>query len=230
MNRELRQFLEAGDLDQLLVARSNIRLMAAPERESVEAILAGWSDTQAVSNLLMYPEVIPQNKRLDTVMRGLNSTGYPGLAAVVGLQHLSDDELPDDVRVRVAARLVELARQSQGILAARASAALPRFAADLAPEQLLSALAHSDDRVKHNALLSLLEIMGAEEIRAAVQANVQAGRLDAGTERFVAARLGQLYPDNSQASAEAADAAASMLAVPVLGYIPNYAEWAEFGG
>ena len=225
MNAALRKFLDTRDLDELQAARQQISVMSRADRAALDSILSDWSRPQAVANLLMQPDVMPPGQRLPLLLKALEGGGYWALAAVVGLQHLAADDLPDEARPVVAARLLALLRRSIGVVAQRASVTLAGFAADLTLADQIPALSHPDPLVRHNLLANLLLIAEPQEIRAALSAAVASGALDSAAQDSVLADLRQIgfigRPDPPAAEV----LHGNLLAAPSLTYIPNYDEW-----
>ncbi|MHA2069117.1 MAG: hypothetical protein ACXABY_32555, partial [Candidatus Thorarchaeota archaeon] len=83
MTPELRAFLFATDLDDLMSARANLSDMDYEDTEELLRILQKWEDTQAVANILMYPDLMPEGMRLHYILKGLheNRVIYFALAA-----------------------------------------------------------------------------------------------------------------------------------------------------
>ena len=227
MNPALQQFLETRDLDELQAARQQITVMERVDRAALESILTDGSRPQAVANLLMVPEVMPPGRRLDNLLKALDGDGYWVLAAVVGLQQIDDADLPGPARPGIAARLLGLIRSSTGIVAQRASVTLARFTESLSPGDLVAALAHPDEVVRHNLLVNLLQIAEPEEIRAAARAQAAAGTLDPAARDFALTRLREIGFTGPPDPATEEVLTGNLLALPQLAYIPNFDEWQE---
>ena len=71
MSPELKAFLVAEDLDDIQDARVKIKSVTATDAEALHAILEQWREAQAVSNLLIHADLIPQDVRLASLFRGL---------------------------------------------------------------------------------------------------------------------------------------------------------------
>ena len=98
----LARLLRSDDLEELAGLAADYEPSAADE-QAVGAVLAEWSDVQAVANLLMYPRLIPADKRVAALVRGLcDDEGYLRLAAAVGVGQLPPEDLDDDDAVQLA--------------------------------------------------------------------------------------------------------------------------------
>src|SRR5262245_55647916 len=103
MSVELEAFLAAEDLDEVLNARGKITALTPEDEAVVRAIISEWRNTQAISNLLFHPTLIPADIRLPTLFRGLyeRQVVYYVLASIVGFQSLDLAGLADTDRQRV---------------------------------------------------------------------------------------------------------------------------------
>jgi hypothetical protein len=214
MDETLLAFLRADDLDAIADARGRIRFISKIDAAALATVANEWSDEQAVANLLMYPEVIPQQARLATLRRGLGGdiTDYATLAATVGLQRLAPGDASDDDRREIGARLLHLIESGNATLSRRASLTIGDFVAYVVQDSLLRLLDHSDETVRHNILAALVTAMGSEGVTQAVQRAIDAGRLDPELREHV---VQALAPSGGTSVAE----------VPLLEYIPNLRDW-----
>ena len=90
-----------------LAARSSTAHRSTePTRIGCWRCLHDWTDLQAVSNLLMHPQVIPGEHRNAEVQRGLDDVENPyvRLAAVVGIGELDLSPVTDVERNRSSVR------------------------------------------------------------------------------------------------------------------------------
>ena len=227
MQAALSSFLAAADLDELQAARQAIRTIDRQEAAALSGIVQAWSDTQAVANLLMYPEVMPAPHRLAALLHGLDETvnEYLVLAAVVGLQRIPDDDLPDEARPQIAARLAHLIRTRDDVIASRASVTISHYADDIDPEALLALIAHADDAVRHNLLVALLTLIDLKDIERLLETNVASGVLDQQAAARIREKFAQAGIDLQDAALNDEQLLGTALSLPVLTYIPNYDEW-----
>src|SRR6266446_8357932 len=126
MSPELQEFLGAGDLDEVLRALQRITSFDAGDAAAVRSVLLQWQSPQAVSNLLFHPTLIPEDLRLASLFRGLaeRRVVYYVLAAVVGFQSLDPVRMTAADRRRVVEELLALIRETNGVLAQRASVSI----------------------------------------------------------------------------------------------------------
>jgi hypothetical protein len=85
------------------------------ESALVASVIDGWSDKQAVSNLLFHSDLIPATLRFEALDRALNSHDVPYfvLAATVGLQGVRLGDVPSDKRAAWIQALVALTRSKR---------------------------------------------------------------------------------------------------------------------
>lgn len=176
MSPELRTFLAAEDLDELLDARSNIATLSAEDSEVVRDVIAQWQQPQAVSNLLIHPNLLPEDVRLTCLFRGLaeHRVPYYVLAAIVGFQSIEPNRLTTDENAKIATALWDVIAQTEGVLAQRASLSFRAFASEVEAPAVLFLMAHSDKTVRHNLrswLFSVFKDRGLEAFANAVQAS-----------------------------------------------------------
>jgi hypothetical protein len=174
----LERFLTASDLAELRAARVAISSIDGDEARALHAIVAAWRDEQAVANLLMYPELLPEDDRTPALAEGLSGVhgDYPVLAAAVGLAAwvAGDEDAP-----AIAERLLALVDDPTTPLAiaVRAAVALGAYSEHVAPTDLVGALGHRHEAVRHNVLAAALTGWGAVETLDAVDAAAAAGLL-----------------------------------------------------
>jgi len=161
----LETFLKADDLDALLRAREDISL--TPEESAlVASVIHGWSDRQAVSNLLFHSDLIPATLRFEALGRALRSHGVPYfvLAATVGLQGVPLGDVPSDKRTEWIQVLLGLARSKSKALAGRASVTLFSWSQSIVAFDILPALASlypvPDDGACRNIVAAVLSRCG----------------------------------------------------------------------
>lgn len=169
MSPELESFLAAEDLDEVLTARDKIAALAADDEAAIRAVLGEWRKPQAVSNLLLYPALIPKDIRLSTLLRGLceRKLVYYILAAVVGFQSIDAADIVDADRQRVLADLLAVMRDTTDILAQRASVSFTGFAKLEDAPSVFALMGHANKTVRHNVrawLFRTFQVSGVEAL------------------------------------------------------------------
>lgn len=172
---ELKAFLDAEDLDELLTARQSLNALNEEDIQTVRSVLQQWSNPQAVANLLFHPPLIPPDLRLASLLRGLaeRQVVYFVLAAVVGLQSISSEELTELQRRRMIDDLLSLISMTEGVLACRASVSGAHFLNGGDVPRVFALLNHNEKTVRHNLLAWLIrtfEGKGVEAFAAAARA------------------------------------------------------------
>lgn len=138
----LADFLNSTDLDALLAARHALAAIEAEDETAVTSLLAAQDDPQAVANVLMYPEVAPDDVRVDALARALAAPAddYRALAAAVGVQHLADlGGLSRADRDALAPALLSLLARAEEVVANRAHVAVLALTRGASPEPLVRA-------------------------------------------------------------------------------------------
>lgn len=141
-------FLGASDLDELAATYDVLPDRVDPDR--VAAVVAAWSPPQAVANLLMHPTVMPPERRVPAILRGLRDEGYARLAASVGVGRLAATDLTEDGRRALLDALLDVVATDAGPAGVRAAAEIgPLVRAPDLP--LVEELAeHPVPEVRHN--------------------------------------------------------------------------------
>jgi hypothetical protein len=168
MSPALERFLAVEDLDELIKARREIEALDPDDRLAIQAILEQWQNPQAVSNLLLHADLIPEEFRLASLFRGIceRKVAYYVLAAIVGFQSVNPSELTFEDRERATTELWNMIAQSEDILAERASVSLRGFATIADATPMFALLDHSNTAVKHNLrawLFSTFKDLGLEQ-------------------------------------------------------------------
>lgn len=176
MSPELQSFLTAEDLDEVLDARGNLTALSVEDTEVVRDVIAQWQQPQAVSNLLIHPDLLPEDIRLASLFRGLaeQRVAYYVLAAIVGFQSVDTPLLTANENAKIATALWEIIAQTEGVLAQRASLSFRAFASEVDAPAVLFLMAHSDKTVRHNLrswLFSVFKDRGLAAFANAVQAS-----------------------------------------------------------
>jgi hypothetical protein len=220
MSPELEAFLAAEDLDELLNARQEIAVLDAEDEAVVRSVLEHWRNVQAISNLLFHPTLIPEDVRLASLFRGLaeRRVVYFVLASVVGFQDIRPDQLSAEDRRRVTSDLLAVIRETDNIVAQRASVSFQGFAGESDAPQVFALLEHPDKTVRHNLrawLFSTFKDQGVE----AFNATARGSGLTEQAKRQVIAEFAEFMTGPPEGSKN--------LVFPLYGYIPNLRDVGE---
>jgi hypothetical protein len=230
VNADLQAFLESRDLDRLADARERLPAFDAEDIAAVRRVLSGWSEPQAVANLLMHPSLIPESERSAAVQRGLDETRQPylALAAVVGLRELDVESLPPAERAEVVGRVLALAAADRGVIADRASAFLAErlwhFGDSYAPS-VLALLDHPSQTVQHNALAALVPLVGLDNLSDVLTRAVEDGKLSLRGQATAARKLARIRGFSAADPDDGSGDDLGSLSAPLLTYIPNLDDW-----
>ena len=212
MEVPLESFVRATDLDDLLVAHHQITGISKEDAAVLHEIITSWTDRQAVANMLMYPEVIPAPNRNEALLRGLHSdpSDYELLAAVIGVQHLGQTEIPPEIKREVTQCLLG-ALSSDRPTGMRASVALMPFLDDIGIESLLAMMPRLDEAVRHNVLVMAVNHFGEGAVIRCLRSLDESGRLDDETAHACLSETSRL--------------AEGINRLVKLAYIPNLVDW-----
>ena len=158
---ELKTFLEAEDLDNLLEARSKLRQLDEKDTKKIRFVLQKWKRPQAVSNQLFHPFLIPEEIRASCLLKGLREKKNPYyiLASVVGLQGIDSTGFSKEQRKAIKECLISILNVSEGVISARASISVRDYLSLEDTSSMFELLNHPDETTRHNILCLLIKIM-----------------------------------------------------------------------
>lgn len=212
---ELKAFLEAEDLDDLLEARSNLRQLDEKDIKKIRSTLKKWNSPQAVSNLLFHPFLIPEDIRASYLLKGLKDKKNPYyiLASVVGLQGIDSTGFSKEQRKAIKECLISALKTSEGIISARASISVRDYFSPEDTSTMFELLNHPDEATRHNILCWLIRIMEEK-----------------GSGAFVSMARNSNMPEHTQKEAidkfqehlkQKETGESSSFSMPLYAYIPN---------
>lgn len=230
MNPDLQDFLEARDLDLLAEAHDRLPVLEPEDVAAIRAVLRRWYEPQAIANLLMHPQLIPEAERAAAVVRGLNDTQcqYLTLAAIVGLGEFEVEALPSGQRAAVVDRVLALAAADRGVIADRASAFLAErlwHFGNSDPALMVALLDHPSEVVQHNALVGLIPLLGLDHLDDALTRAVREGRLSVRSREAAARKLAKVQGFSAEDPDDGSKEDLGSLAAPLLAYVPNLDSW-----
>jgi hypothetical protein len=205
------------------------KLISQNNQAEIIKIISEWKDIQAVANLLMYPDLIPENERIDYVLAGLRETNftYLVLASVVGLGQLNIEVLPAQLTTKVIEQLINLTKSDSGVIAERASVFLAErlwHFGDTYTSQIIELLDHPSRVVQHNTLVALIPLVGLENIRQIIGNAVQQGLVSASGQLAAEQKLSEIAGFSKDSTIDDSQFDVDLLSAPLLAYIPNLDE------
>jgi hypothetical protein len=170
---ELRAFLAVDELDDMPDARDKIGWLSAADKATIRAILVEWQDQQAISNLLIESDLIPEDVRFAALSHGLTeqSVPYYVVSAISGLGKIDANKLSAEQRQEFREKLVAIIRTTDDVRAPRASLALRDLVEERDAPEVIGLMNHSDTTVLHNLrawLFETFQARGKESFNAAV--------------------------------------------------------------
>jgi hypothetical protein len=160
MNKHLRQFLDASDLDELQQYRENIDKLDDEDKKIIYETLSAGQKPQSVANILFYPELIPVDIRVSVLVESLvgKHNPYYQLAAIVGLQNIPVETFSEIEKQQIHDLLFQVMESNETVLAARASATIRPYVKEQDRERLFRLLEHINSTVRHNILGIIYEM------------------------------------------------------------------------
>jgi len=212
----LERYLAVDELDELAELHEDADFTSAADRAAIARVLSTQSDVRAAANLLMYPDVIPADVRIDAALRAvaLNANGYLRIAGAVAISHLPDLGYPSDARASLLAALLGVITTDAGPAAVRASSAISSFLDRESITEVVAALTHPNPSVRHNLVASLSRFADESGWEALLR-------------EAEATRPHSTIGVREQLATDGVDLNGPVRALPVLPYLPNYQEWAN---
>jgi hypothetical protein len=215
----VREYLATTDLDELLARRQELSFedLSDDDRRMIDTVLDEWTDVQAVSNLLIHAQLIPDERRNAELQHGLDDVENPyvRLAAVLGLAELDLAAVSDVERQRFVRSLLDLIQTDGIVCAERASFALVWLMRQPDAPEVLACLSHPSMRVRHNLAQGLLAMLGSEGLAALLDLP---GFVDTEVQDVARATLAELGID-------LAVSADDQRRPFILAYVPNYVQF-----
>lgn len=158
MSDRLRAFLATDDLDELLATSRRLDDLSKEDKEIVRSVLRSWDKPLAVSNLLFYPNLIPEDIRMNAILKGLTERVHPWyvLAAVVGLQRIALEDISEEERRLILDRLIHIMEAYKGVLSSRASVSVSSFLRVENAKRMLRYLSHPNEATRWNIMAWIL--------------------------------------------------------------------------
>jgi hypothetical protein len=223
MSANLQTFLTLTDLDELYTARETLDELDAPDRATLETILTQWEPAQAVANLLLYPELIPNPLQFPALLRGFDepTVKYYALAATVGLARLKASQFSAEQRAQLAQRLLQLVRTGDPLIASRAAITFGQYLSRADAVKIVELFNQPEATVRHNLLTALIQLVGLNHIRSVLESARTSPQLSPAARAFLEENQSSLAPFFHDDTVDALGFVASPLSTPLLAYLPN---------
>jgi hypothetical protein len=215
-------FLAASDLDDLADIAGRMTALDDDDRHALSEVLANFGDgsisTQSISNLLMYPRLIPRESRAVMLLRGLlaPADSYLRLAAAAGAADLSGLDYQPQLRSAVVGALLDLVADNSGVVSSRAATSVGLFLHFEDAPEVVVLLEHPIRAVRrnlHNALLDLLGPEGFDDL------------LD--DREVVSLELAARVRDQLLVDGRSERPLSDLQRMLVFSWIPNFCDWPE---
>jgi hypothetical protein len=226
MTPTLKRFLTTEDLDDLQTAHAALSNLDPSETQEILSILTVWTDTQAIANLLMHPDLIPESGRFSYLLKGLreSTTAYFALAATVGLQTLKAEAFSENERTQIIEQVLGLMKSGQEAIAGRASISIANYVEAKDAPMLLGMLDRNSDVIKHNILVAAIRAAGFKNIKMVIGEFLKSSNMSASTRQFLERGLAELDEIIQDGVVDQLEFLTNAFSAPILTYIPNLNE------
>ena len=165
-SKELKEFLIAKDLDNLLRLNSTVKNLDENDNQIIREILKKWENKQAISNLLLHPNTIPQDIKTKSLIKGLNEqkTIYYNLAAIVGLQDLDKFAESEEMSTTIKNKLFQFIKETEDFRAMRATSTLQSKITKEDTSKIIECGLNKNEGVKTNLIAMIAQLHGKENI------------------------------------------------------------------
>lgn len=224
VNPKLRAFWATDELDEAQALCDELSgSLDVTDVQGIKERLRFWEDRQAIANLLMFPMLIPDSVRVESLLRGLHEQNmtYYILAAAVGLGKVEKEGFDDPQATMIGESLLKIIEQRQDIIAERASAALRPYVNVEHRRRLLALLEHPSAIVRHNCLAALLRLLPYTQRHTFFESALRDRLLSMSAFLEITDKLIKVEQDTDDEADYRLNLLASGLTTPLLAYIPN---------
>lgn len=166
---EILRFLEIEDLELLRETRKTLPTLDDDSNFVVHNVVDKWEDEQAISNILLYPDIMEESYRWQTIEKGLESYSNPYyiLSSVYGLQNIT--AIPNSYREKYLTRVLRFCETKTETLAICASIAVTHLLSKEEDYIFSQIYPVFNDSVNHNIALYFAKNYCLKEFKAIVK-------------------------------------------------------------
>ncbi|WP_372370182.1 hypothetical protein [Candidatus Uabimicrobium sp. HlEnr_7] len=159
-------FLGVEDLDSLHESKKKLSKLNEDDHFIVHNVIDKWEDEQAIANILLYPDIIDESYRWQTIEKGLESYSNPYyiLAAIYGLQNLKS--VPNSYQEKYFSRILRFCETKTDTLAVCASVTATFLATEENSYLLAEIYPVFNDNVNHNFVNHFVQKYDIAQIKA----------------------------------------------------------------
>ena len=171
--KSLKRFLDEKDLDDLQKIAFSLEKFNKEDNTLINSILDNWNDNQAISNLLFYPNLIPNEIRFKTLLKGLKDKENPyyNLAVIVGIQSPENLNFTDNQLTQLKKELFEFVEKTNDIRSMRSTTSLHQYIDTSDTQRIIKCAVNEIDVVQTNLLSMISTLHGKENIRSVLVKN-----------------------------------------------------------
>jgi len=226
----LNDFLKAKDLNDLLEISSSLLVLSNTDNDQIKQILQSWELPQEIANLLMYPNLIPEDYRFLSLFKGLQSpeVDYYPLAAIVGLEKINPNSFSEEFRTEVFDSLLGCIETEVLVIIQRGTIALAQYKMPHELDRIARWLNYPDDIVRHNILATLIDGNGLLATQERLTLILDSNRLSSFNRPFLELRLAEIERCLINIDNNSGHLLTTSLTTTKLPYIPNLIQWKSF--
>lgn len=160
------KFLSIENLDDLNHFRWEMEPLHQLDEAYISMLFENWDQPQEISNLLQFPDLIPEKLRFKFIHKGLTDINQPyyNLSAINGIH--SPESLNFSTRQNKKLKRLLFAHigRNPDIRATAATQTLFSFISKNDSEEIIRRMIHPDSIVKHNLFSMLISFYGIEGV------------------------------------------------------------------
>lgn len=160
------KFLSIDDIDDLNHYRWELEPLHQLDEAYISTLFENWDKPQEVSNLLQYPDLIPEKLRFKFIHKGLTDSNEPyyNLSAINGIHSPEVLNFTNRQNRKLKKLLFSHIGRNDDVRAIAATQILFSFISKSDNEEILRRLIHPNPIVKHNLFSMLVSFYGIEGV------------------------------------------------------------------
>ncbi len=160
------KFLSIEDLEDLNHFRWEMEPLHRLDEAYINTLFEDWDKPQEISNLLQFPDLIPEKLRFKFIHRGLTDTNEPyyNLSAISGIHSPEVLNFTNRQNRKLKKLLFAHIGRNDDVRAIAATQILFSFISKTDSEEILRRMIHPNPIVKHNLFSMLVSFYGIEGV------------------------------------------------------------------
>jgi len=160
------KFLSIDDLEDLKNHRWEMEPLHQLDEVYISKLFENWDKPQEISNLLQFPDLLPQQMRFKFIHKGLTDANEPyyNLSAINGLHSPEVLDFTSRQERKLKKLLFAHVGKDEDIRAVAATQILFSYISKTDSEEILRRMIHPNSNVKHNLFSMLVSFYGIEGV------------------------------------------------------------------